>query len=102
MTVRHRYPHKDGDIVALTEAARVDGYWFDQEFMIRGSYDRAHMLPGAVGVVVKAKTPAVWSGGELPDYFANVDIPYFGQKIRVRVYHTGLRKATALERSACA
>lgn len=99
---RTRYPHKDGDIVALTAPARVDGYWFDMRFMIRGSYDRAYMLPGAVGVVVRAKTPAVRSGGESPDYFANVDIPYFGEKIRVRVYHHQLRKATELERSACA
>lgn len=91
--VKHKYPHKDGDTVVLRVPARVDGYWYDKDYMLCGSYDRAFMLPGAVGTVVKALTPAVWSGGELPSFFANVDIPYFGEKIRVRVYHHELRKA---------
>lgn len=88
----HTYPHKDGDTVVLLEPARVDGYWYDPDTMIRGSYDNHFMLPGSVGTVIKAKTPAVWSGGDLPDYFANVDIPHCGVVSRVRVYHYQLGK----------
>lgn len=86
------YRLKDGDTVTLTEPARVDGYWFCSSTMSRGSWDRMHMLPGAKGVCVKARTPKVLRAkGESP-YFANVDIPYLGETLRVRVLHNQLKR----------
>lgn len=84
---------KDGDRVTLTKPCKVDRYWFDPEFMSRGSYDFAHMLPGAEGVVVRAKTPCVtYAPGREPAFFANVDVACMGHTFRVREFHNHFKK----------
>ena len=92
MRPRLNYRMKDGDRVELLKPARVDGYWYCPDTMSRGSWDRMHLLPGCVGVVIKARTPCVVAGPNDPLYFANVDIPYGGTTHRVRVFHSDLRR----------
>ena len=82
---------KDGDTVDLKVPVRVDGYVYCPEYARRGSWDRAFMLPGARGRAVRARTPCVTEGPG-PEFFANVDIEYMGEVIRVRPFHHDVRR----------
>ena len=53
---------KDGDTVELKVPVRVDGYVYCPEYARRGSWDRAFMLPGARGRVVRARHLALRKG----------------------------------------
>lgn len=86
------YRLSDGDKVTLLYPARVDGYWFDEVTMFRGSWDSHIMLPGCEGIVVRARTPAVHSVDGRPSYFANVDIVHNGVTSRIRVAHDQLKR----------
>lgn len=90
--MRTNYRLKDGDTVRLLQPARVDGYWHDDIHAPRGSWDSHYMLPGAVGVVVRARTPCVWTQDGKQAYFANVDIAHNGVVSRVRVGHEAIRR----------
>lgn len=89
---RTNYRLKAGDRVTLKQSARVDGYWFDAEFMPKGCRDKLYLLPGTTGTVIQPRTPCVTAGPSEPLYFANVDVDYMGEKHRVRVFHNTLRK----------
>lgn len=93
---------QDGDVVALRSPARVDGYWFCESTMVRGCWTRMHLLPGSLGRVVRANTPCIQAGPKGPKVFANVDIKYMGETLRVRVFHKELIKLRQAEPSQLA
>jgi hypothetical protein len=87
------YRLKDGDQVVLLESTPVAGYWFCQDTMTRGCWEKMHLLAGCVGRVIRARTPCVTAKPGQPKCFANVDIDYMGNTHRVRVFHSALRRA---------
>lgn len=86
------YRLRDGDRVKLIVAARVDRYWHDPVFAPGGCWDSHYMLPGSVGIVIRARTPSVMAVPGKNTYFANVDIPHNGMVSRVRVHHHDLQR----------
>lgn len=84
---RPNYLLKDGDTVCLKTPQRVSRYVYDAEHAPRGLWYSLYMLPGAVGVVVRARTPCVWDRPGEPTMFANVNIVYMGETVRVRPFH---------------
>lgn len=93
------YRLAEGDEVLLLEHAVVDGYWFEESTMSKGSWDNHVVLAGARGVVRTARTPWVSSPGGATRYFANVDVQMpDGSVSRVRVAHTALKKLSPRQR----
>lgn len=81
---------KDGDTVKLTKPCKVDRYYFDNFGF--GRWDFMFLLPGAIGTVIKAKTPCVrYNPKTEPAFFANVDVAYMGAVYRVREFHNHFR-----------
>jgi len=93
---RTNYKLRDGDRVALREPVKIPGYFYDPDSplaMPRGYWEIGHVLPGAEGVVVHARTPKVRQERGTSPYFANVDVCMpDGSKVRVRPYHYQLRR----------
>jgi hypothetical protein len=92
MTSKGRCPLKDGDKVETLVSVRVDGYWYDPEYMARGCWDKMYFLPGTVGTIIHAKTPCARAKLSGPQYFSNMDIEYMGQTYRVRPFQHELRR----------
>lgn len=92
---------KDGHAVRLKVHHKADfGYYFDENTGV-GSWDVLHVLSGAVGKIVHARTPAIFSPKGKTKYFANVDFEVSpGVVARVRCDHQYLTRR-AVGRASC-
>lgn len=84
-----------GDLVALKVVVPVKDYFYCVWLGGRGQYHSADLLPGTMGVVIRSHTPSVFKSAKEP-YFANVDVEVApGQIVRVRPFHSEIKKASA-------